>query len=583
MLNSEPIERREYLLHRVTEILARIEAGGATGVRESEAIDFKEEAGRRGRNGELQPGDKQNREAAIKLADEVCCLANTPGGGALILGVQDRDLQVIGTELDAEWLRHTIYEQVDIAPAVEVRSVRGQRLLIILVAESPEPIEDTSNKIRWRVGANCVPVDRAEWWSHRQQAGGYDEMARLTRSTFSDVSPEALNIARISARGGASSDLAAEPSVSDLLRLLGAEGVEGRLTQAGKLVFCSAGRPLVTLTSLDVHGGEVSSFIEGDPEQSLLEQLQNVETRLDVLNGSTTLSGSFSEPKVRDIPPRAVREAVLNGLIHRDWNSPLPTEVTWVDFDSTLVVRSPGGFSGGIDESNLLGNRHARYPALADLFRALGMVDKQGVGVDRMYQSMIVLGHRPPNIVQTAGPAVRCTLIGGKPVVPIVEMVNSIRPEARQRDYRVAIILDGLLHNPFLTLGSAMERLQADRMSAEVALRAATSSTIGNAPLVRQYKDVWVLGSATFMMAKRAKSGIHAARFLEYASTDRDSAREVIAAWLLSHDAITSGDLVEITRVSRPTATQILSELHGSYLSREGSGRSVRYRPSASS
>jgi ATP-dependent DNA helicase RecG len=34
-------------------------------------------------------------------------MANTPGGGALVVGVAD-DGTVLGTELDADWLRHRI-------------------------------------------------------------------------------------------------------------------------------------------------------------------------------------------------------------------------------------------------------------------------------------------------------------------------------------------------------------------------------------------------------------------------------------------------------------------------------------------
>ena len=58
----------------------------------------------------------------------------------------------------------------------------------------------------------------------------------------------------------------------------------------------------------------------------------------------------------------------------------LTTDIRWITLDNTLVVRSPGGFYGGVTADNVLSNRSARYPALADLFRALTLVEKQGVG-----------------------------------------------------------------------------------------------------------------------------------------------------------------------------------------------------------
>lgn len=62
-----------------------------------------------GPTGIIIEGQPPNEEAARYLAAEMDCFANTPGGGAIILGVAD-DGTRIGTRLDAEWLRHRIWE-----------------------------------------------------------------------------------------------------------------------------------------------------------------------------------------------------------------------------------------------------------------------------------------------------------------------------------------------------------------------------------------------------------------------------------------------------------------------------------------
>ena len=132
-----------------------------------------------------------------------------------------------------------------------------------------------------------------------------------------------------------------------------------------------------------------------------------------------------------------------------------------LDADNTLVVRSPGGFTGGVSAHNVLSARHARYPSLADLFRALNLVDKQGFGVDRMYRLMISRGHQPPRIVETSGDHVTCTLVGGQPVFPILEMIESLRPEVRQRDIKIVMILHLLLHRPFFDRHTLIDAGQA--------------------------------------------------------------------------------------------------------------------------
>lgn len=71
---------------------------------------------------------------------------------------------------------------------------------------------------------------------------------------------------------------------------------------------------------------------------------------------------------------------------------------------------SPGGFVGGVTSDNVVTQRFSRSPALADAVRVLGLVDKQGIGVDRMFREVVTLGHRPPLLAEEsgtrAGPAV---------------------------------------------------------------------------------------------------------------------------------------------------------------------------------
>lgn len=567
------VERRQQLTIMVDRILASEVAGTLTRSEESASIDFKEEAGRR-RGNQLEPGLPENQEAATKLADEVACLANSPTGGALILGVEDRSGQILGTELDIDWLRNRIYRAVDVAPDIVEHFVAGQRILALYVAEAREPVEDTSGGLRWRVGDNCTPVDRAEWWQHRSRALAIDPMATPSTSSETDITPGAVSIARRYLQPDSTA------TNRDMLLQTGALRGDGRLTQAGKLLLTSAGRALIELTVLDVHGGDVVNLVEPPGFMSLLEQLDFIEAALDLANPITLRIEGFAGQPLRQVPLPAVREAVLNGLIHRDWNRSEPTEVRWIELDSTLIVRSPGGFQGGVTEDTVLSNRYARYPALADLFRALHLVEKQGLGVDRMYQSMITMGHRPPTIREDAGPCVTCELVGGEPVLPILDLVRNIRPVERQRDARIAILLDLLLHNPWASLDMVATALQSDRRSAETAIGAAIQCSFMAEPLIRPYKGEWLLGRPVWQSALLARNAPGAA-FLQHATTDADVLGKVALAWADAHDAVTTGDLVELTGVSRGTAQRVLTDLEGTQLRRLGAGRSTRFMRSA--
>lgn len=113
-LGPDPIEQQ------IGEVLRRIAAGASPADIETQQVDCKEERGRRGPGGTIVPGVAENEDAARHLVAEMACLANTPGGGAIIVGISDDGLR-IGTELDAEWLRYRIYQLSNRALTVDVR------------------------------------------------------------------------------------------------------------------------------------------------------------------------------------------------------------------------------------------------------------------------------------------------------------------------------------------------------------------------------------------------------------------------------------------------------------------------------
>lgn len=560
--SAELVEDRARLRALVGVVVEKLRRGMPPDAAEREHVDCKEEAGRRGKGGLLLPGTAHNLAAADQLADEVACLANTPGGGALLVGVEDATGALLGAALDEEWLRHRIYERVEVAPAVEPLQVDGVRLLAVYVAAAREPVEDTAGRLRWRTGGHCVPVDRAEWWLHREGLSGHDPMAAVTDRTVADIAPAAIEIARrYAAEDPLSGDDLVPMAGAELLTRLGVRRPDGRLTQAGVLLFCPADRTYLSLSVLDVEGGDVLLAPADMTGSSLLEQIAAVEARLDTLNTAITLRAGLAETPVRRLPPPAVREAMLNAVAHRDWLQPEPIALTFVEADAALQVTSPGGFVGGVGPDNVLTERYARYPALADLLRALRLVEKQGLGVDRMYREMIALGHRPPTLVEEPGPRVRVRLAGGQPVVPVMNLVSGIQPPVRRRDVRVALIVWTLLHEPFVKPAHLTGVLQRTAAEAAEALETTAECRIGDQPLLERFKDVWVLSKAALALVDAApgREVLRRRGVLSYRRPD--SGEDVARRWLAVHDRYTTGDHAKLTGVSQAGALKQLERL----------------------
>jgi ATP-dependent DNA helicase RecG len=81
-------------------------------------------------------------------------------------------------------------------------------------------------------------------------------------------------------------------------------------------------------------------------------------------------------------PVEAVREALLNALVHRDWTRVPEVEV--VSYADRLEITSPGALQNSMTvEKMLAGQRSPRNPLLVEIMRDYGYVDARGMGVRR--------------------------------------------------------------------------------------------------------------------------------------------------------------------------------------------------------
>lgn len=80
------------------------------------------------------------------------------------------------------------------------------------------------------------------------------------------------------------------------------------------------------------------------------------------------------------IPEIAIREALNNTLIHRKYY--LQDAIKIALFDDRLEIFSPGNFPGPITDFKA-GISYSRNPAIRQLARNVGLVEKRGFGFDQ--------------------------------------------------------------------------------------------------------------------------------------------------------------------------------------------------------
>ncbi len=537
----------------VDRVLTALAAGGYDPDElESASIDLKEEAGRRS-NGAIRPGSPQNEPAARQLAQEAACMANTAGGGVLIVGVDGRTGELIGADTHPDWLRTRIYELTDRRLTVNIRAagVRGKQLLVISVPQAIEPVP-FRGKYRHRLGKACVEVTSTELLrgifagaaadpSYQRSAVPFDAVARGTEQILRD------RLAQIDADK-------ASLALRDLLRRLGLvfENTE-YLNEAGRILLTSGGNPSLDYTYREVPGGPSSVRIY-EPGLSLLEELDRVEAAAVRNNPATEITNGFGVHRERAIPQRSLREAILNGVCHRDWTDPAPTVVEHIGHE--LRVTSPGGLMRNITSDNIITHPSApRYRTLMNAVRQLGLVEQEGLGVDRMFTDLIRIGSTPPLIEPIDGPSVRVVLSGRRPDEDRYRFFLDLRPRQAFDDVDAALVVWRASNPgaPFLTAVSCAPLLQRSRDDAERALRRVAGYELEGAGSLLTPMTVPDGGPPAWVLSRAARQALR---------TKPSREPEVPAlAWLQERGRISSTEYREMTGLSHTTAITHLKAL----------------------
>lgn len=535
----------------VSHLVERLRAGEVIDRRaERTWVDLKEEAGRRNRHGDVAPGSPENEEAARQLAAASACMANTPGGGALIVGVAD-DGTLIGAELDAEWLRHRIYELTRRLLTVDVTEtvVRGVRLLVLVSPRAVEPVR-TNDRIFWRVDDHCVEVDAATWHAGRMQALNYDWSGDASGTPISAVRPQALDVARdfLRASGEPSAGELAASTDAQLLRRLNVVTGDGLLTNAGVLTFVGRGAPSLDYVHRDHAGGDSTARVRRS-DRSLLEELAEIFLTIDAYNATRHLQSGLVVRQVRDIPVLAAREAVVNGVAHREWGLSGPTAVEQVG--RTLRVTSPGGFFGGVNESNIITHpSQSRSPALTQLLADLRVAEREGIGVDRMVREMVRVGHQPPVIREISGPFVRTSLVGDTLDEAWIAWLGSIRPVEEAVDVSSLLLLRQLVSVGWVDEQRAAPLIQLTVEEARGAVHKLARASINGRPLLTVVEGTPDGTGAVWRLSASALDALEDGDQVAGQSRHRPSRTEIARTYAAARGRISTTELGSLVSAS---------------------------------
>jgi ATP-dependent DNA helicase RecG len=145
---------------------------------------------------------------------------------------------------------------------------------------------------------------------------------------------------------------------------------------------------------------------EGDDEGSsvqdheefrgnLIDQLDALERLLPANIHTAILElGGLRQGDAPDYPLPALRELVVNALMHRNYEtSNAPVRILW--FANRVEITSPGGPYGAVTAENFDKRNDYRNPALAAAMKDLGFVNRFGRGISLVRSTLAANGNQP--------------------------------------------------------------------------------------------------------------------------------------------------------------------------------------------
>ncbi|NTU50426.1 MAG: ATPase [Desulfobulbaceae bacterium] len=346
-----------------------------------------------------------------ELVEAVVSLANTDGGEVL-LGVED-DGRITGLHarhLAVSGIPSLVANKTNPAIVVRVEKCEAQDKVFarITVPKSRQLVSTSDGTLlRRRLKLDgtpeAVPFYPHEFIQRQSSFGIIDPSAmRLEEIDSSQLDPlQRLRIRNaIKKYGGEQSLLVlADDELDGALGLVVEQQGRKCPTVAGLLMLGTEFLLRQHLPSYEVafqvlRGTDVR--VNEFYRKPLLETFEEVELQFKPWVVEEEIQVGLFRVPVPNFDRRAFREAFVNALVHRDFSALGAVHVK-LD-DEGLTISNPGGFIEGVNLDNLLvASPRSRNPQLADIIKRIGLAERTGRGIDRIYEGMLRYGRQAPD------------------------------------------------------------------------------------------------------------------------------------------------------------------------------------------
>ncbi len=320
-----------------------------------------------------------------KILVAVSAFANTHGG-LIIIGVRDRDGKVVGVQIGKETpakLANEIAQNTEpeVIPRLRIERCEDREVIVVEVDEHPvKPVMVRGRAYR-RVGNSNRKLTPKEISELFEESVGLSWDAYPVDATLDDVDLDRVR----EFMGKAKLPSGDEVETLKKLRLIR----DGKVTRALILLFGKDPQWFFPQAKVRVgrfRGSEILDSV--DVEGNLFEQVEGAVSAIKKHMSKRYVIKGLVRKEVWDYPLEAVREAVVNAVMHRDYRT--PEEVQIKVLDDRIIFWNPGGLPIGLSEEDLY-REHPSKPRnrlIAEVFHLAGYVEKWGSGTLRILRAL---------------------------------------------------------------------------------------------------------------------------------------------------------------------------------------------------
>ena len=362
------------------------------------------------------------------LYDSLSSFSNQDDGGVIVFGVdEEQDFKEVGV-YDPQDIQKKINEQcLQMEPVVRpLLTVAEKNGLFFVAAEIPGA-DITERPVFYqgrgrvkgsfvRVGDSDEPMTEYEVYSYEAYRKKYqDDIRVIERATFAALNQESiLNYIELLKIG--KPKLAAIP-YDEIYELMSIKR-NGQITLSTVMNFCpypQAYFPQLCIVATVVPGKEMGEIgeqgerfldnqrIEGNIQEMLDGAMQFVNRNM---HTKTIIDPNTGKREDRtDYPITALREAILNALVHRDYSvhtEGMPIQITM--YEDRIEIRNPGGLYGRI-KIDQLGKVQpdTRNPIIATELEVLKVTENRYSGIPTIRRAMHEYGLPQPEFLDERG------------------------------------------------------------------------------------------------------------------------------------------------------------------------------------